>query len=354
MKRQLGFAVALAAVSASPLAAQRWGSLEIGAFGQYTFIDEDLQIDDAFGGGARVGLFPFRNVSAEGSIGFAPTDGPAGADTYRPMYVHLLYHAPFGNTRLIFGGGYVNNGYIGNTQYNEYEDGVSALVGLGFPIGSSRRWQLRVDGLYDYMPSPGPNQVGRLDASSSNITLRAGISWLWRRGEEAAAPVAPPVVAPEPTPQPTPQPTPEPTPQPQPPAQPTVDSAAITAEVRRIVSAPVYFDFDRSNIRPDAAAALDQKIPIFQANPTMRIRISGHADSRGSDEYNVALGQRRANAAREYLIQRGIDAARIDVVSYGEERPAVPNATTEEQHQQNRRDEFEIIAGGPTFTMPGQ
>ena len=66
----------------------------------------------------------------------------------------------------------------------------------------------------------------------------------------------------------------------------------------------------------------------------------------------IALGQRRAAAAKAYLVQRGIAEGRIDIVSYGEERPAVPNATTEAQHQQNRRDEFEIIAGGPTFRMP--
>ena len=125
-----------------------------------------------------------------------------------------------------------------------------------------------------------------------------------------------------------------------------------TADVRAAVMEMIYFDFDRSDLRPEATATLDRKIPLFQANPDMRIRIAGHADSRGSDEYNVALSQRRAQAAKAYLVQRGIDQARIDIVGFGEERPAAPNATTEAEHQQNRRDEFEIIAGGPTFRMP--
>ena len=102
----------------------------------------------------------------------------------------------------------------------------------------------------------------------------------------------------------------------------------------------------------EAQAALDRKIPLFQANPSMRIRVTGHADERGSDEYNLALGQRRAAAAKQYLVSRGIAEGRIEIATAGEERPTC-EANTEECYQQNRRDEFEIIAGGPTFTMPG-
>ena len=77
----------------------------------------------------------------------------------------------------------------------------------------------------------------------------------------------------------------------------------------------------------------------------MRIRIEGHADNRGSDEYNLALGQRRAASARQYLVDRGIASDRFELVSFGEERPAcVQTPMTEECHQLNRRDEFRIIA----------
>ena len=113
----------------------------------------------------------------------------------------------------------------------------------------------------------------------------------------------------------------------------------------------IYFDFDKSDLRSEAQSSLDAKIPLFQANPGMRIRISGHADNRGSDEYNVALGQRRASAAKQYLVQHGISEDRIEIVSYGEERPTCTESD-ESCYQQNRRDEFEIIAGGPTFKMP--
>ena len=108
--------------------------------------------------------------------------------------------------------------------------------------------------------------------------------------------------------------------------------AQLDAEVRRaaaegarnVVLARIYFGFDRSDLNDSARATLDSKVPVLQANPDMRIRIAGHADPRGSDEYNLALGNRRAAAAKRYLENKGIDGSRIDVVSYGEERPLNP------------------------------
>lgn len=134
-------------------------------------------------------------------------------------------------------------------------------------------------------------------------------------------------------------------------AQARLDS--IVNAARATLNAPVYFDYDAADLRDDARGVLEAKLPILTGNAGLRIRIAGHTDSRGSDEYNLALGQRRAAAAKQYLVARGIAEDRIEIATAGEERPAVPNASTEDQHQQNRRDEFEIIAGGPTFTMPG-
>ena len=85
----------------------------------------------------------------------------------------------------------------------------------------------------------------------------------------------------------------------------------------------------------------------------MRIRVAGNTDNRGSDEYNLALGQRRAAEVKRYLIARGIAEDRIDVVSYGEERPAVAQ-DNEDAWAKNRRDEFEIIAGANPFKLPNK
>ncbi|MEK6612614.1 MAG: peptidoglycan-associated lipoprotein Pal [Gemmatimonadota bacterium] len=128
-------------------------------------------------------------------------------------------------------------------------------------------------------------------------------------------------------------------------------NAAAVAAARAAFATPVYFDYDMSNIRDDQKATLEAKIPLFQSNPDLRIRISGNTDNRGSDEYNLALGQRRAAEVKRYLVARGIDEARIDVVSFGEERPAVA-ADNEDAWARNRRDEFEIIAGGNPLKLP--
>jgi peptidoglycan-associated lipoprotein len=155
----------------------------------------------------------------------------------------------------------------------------------------------------------------------------------------------------EPIPQPGPAPSPAPAPTPPPPSSSGESAAEITRMVAAELGNVIHFDFDKADIRPEDRAILDRKAAIMQANPAVRIRISGHADERGSDEYNQVLGQKRANAAKQYLVSRGIEASRIDVVSYGEERP-VDRASTEAAWAQNRRDEFEITAGGNALVRP--
>ena len=125
------------------------------------------------------------------------------------------------------------------------------------------------------------------------------------------------------------------------------------AEMRAALTAPVYFDYNQAELAEDARMTLDAKVPVLVANPGLRVRIAGHTDSRGSDEYNVALGQRRAATVREYLSARGVDASRMDIVSFGEEMPAVPGED-EGAWAQNRRAEFEVVAGEITNVGEGR
>ena len=120
---------------------------------------------------------------------------------------------------------------------------------------------------------------------------------------------------------------------------------AETAAARAILVAPIHFAFDKSDLDDQAKASLDAKIPVLSANPNVRIRIAGNTDDRGSTEYNLALGQRRAESAKKYLTDRGITEDRIETASYGEERP-VAQGSDESAWSQNRRDEFEITTGG--------
>ena len=89
------------------------------------------------------------------------------------------------------------------------------------------------------------------------------------------------------------------------------------------IGTAVYFDFDSSVLSSAAQATLDRQAAFLASEPSTRIIIEGHADERGTREYNLALGERRASVARDYLVAKGVDAARIRTVSYGKERPAV-------------------------------
>ena len=127
--------------------------------------------------------------------------------------------------------------------------------------------------------------------------------------------------------------------------------ARASDEVKATLAAMIHFDLDKSNIRTEDAGVLDQKVAILQANPDLKIRIGGHCDERGSDEYNLALGNRRAQAAKQYLVSHGIDASRIETQSWGEEKPLV-DGHDESAWSQNRRDEFEATSGGDNLRRP--
>jgi peptidoglycan-associated lipoprotein len=101
----------------------------------------------------------------------------------------------------------------------------------------------------------------------------------------------------------------------------------------------VYFRFNESDLVEETRAILSKNADYLNANPAMRIQIEGHCDSRGSTEYNLALGERRAIAVRQYLAKLGVNPDRMDIISYGEERP-VDSENTEEAYTKNRRAEF--------------
>jgi peptidoglycan-associated lipoprotein len=138
--------------------------------------------------------------------------------------------------------------------------------------------------------------------------------------------------------------------------QDSIDAARRAAEeaaeaLRTDLASMIHFDYNVADIRPQDQAVLDRKAAIMQANPALRMRVSGHADERGSDEYNLALGNRRAASAKRYLANRGIDGGRIEVLSYGEERPLAMGGG-EAAWAQNRRAEFEVTAGGDNLAAP--
>jgi peptidoglycan-associated lipoprotein len=127
---------------------------------------------------------------------------------------------------------------------------------------------------------------------------------------------------------------------------------AVVAVARDALTDIVFFQYDSDEITADAGRKLASKAAVLRANPGVRLRIEGHCDQRGSTEYNLALGQRRAEAVRAYLVNLGIEASRLSTLSYGKERPLV-EGEDEDTFARNRRAEF-TLAGGTLTTVPAE
>ena len=115
---------------------------------------------------------------------------------------------------------------------------------------------------------------------------------------------------------------------------------AITADLQKSLE-KIYFDFDSSTLSDTSRQTLTRNFAVMKQNPQSRIRVAGHCDERGSDEYNLALGERRAQAAVRYLTTMGLPAERLSFISYGKEKPADPGHD-EAALAKNRRDEFVV------------
>jgi outer membrane protein OmpA-like peptidoglycan-associated protein len=217
-------ALAVGANAQKPLA------VEGGIFGQFTKIDQELSLDDVLSIGARLGLYvlPRLSVEVDGHIGKTDWAAPGGVKsiTYSPWALRAVYALPLGDRmRLLLGMGYQQNIYKNRIEQlggfiagNEYEDGVTGLLGLKLCL--SEKWSLRGDVPVDYNPSPNFNgSTVVLDGESTNWGIRIGISRMFRGGcyESAPPPPPPPPPAAPPPAQPVqPIPTPAPTPLPVP------------------------------------------------------------------------------------------------------------------------------------------
>ena len=113
-------------------------------------------------------------------------------------------------------------------------------------------------------------------------------------------------------------------------------------EISAFESQNIYFDYDKSELKPEIQDILTKKAAFLQANPDYSVSIAGNCDERGTSEYNLALGERRATAASKFISALGVSENRISTISYGEERP-VDTGHNEAAWEKNRRDEFKLI-----------
>ena len=156
-----------------------------------------------------------------------------------------------------------------------------------------------------------------------SLAVVAAIAAGCAKKAQEAPPTPPPAPAQAETP---------PTPPPTPPTPPPAPEPVVT----KVDFEPAFFDFDSFALRDDARSVLDRDARMLRDNMGTSVTIEGHCDERGTVEYNQALGERRAQAARDYLVSAGIDASRIQIISYGKERPFA-EGHDESAWQQNRR-----------------
>jgi len=129
-------------------------------------------------------------------------------------------------------------------------------------------------------------------------------------------------------------------------------TAAEAARVRESLTDLIYFEYDSNQLTEESQERLRQKAAILRANPGIQLRIEGHADERGSTEYNLALGQRRSEAVRTFLTGFGIGPDRLPTISYGKERPLV-EGMSEAAWARNRRAEF-VVTAGEVVNIPNE
>ncbi len=140
--------------------------------------------------------------------------------------------------------------------------------------------------------------------------------------------------------------TPPPVEQPKPPVEETKPTPPPEPVIKKITESDfvtVYFDFDKYNLVESAKKALDNNAQVLKDNPSVIVRIEGNCDERGTVEYNLSLGEKRAAAAQKYLTDLGIAASRIQTISYGKEKP-VAMGHDEGSWSKNRRDDFKIMS----------
>jgi outer membrane protein OmpA-like peptidoglycan-associated protein len=332
-------AIGLAAlVWAVPVVAQERGTMEFGAFGSAASFDHSLSLTNAFGGGGRAAMFldprwslEFEKAEMKASRPSGLSDVNVGVLSSRLMFVPVRA----GRLSLLVGAG----GGISTETNFMHSYGVDGLVGAKLALTDNAA--LRVDGVWDWLA----NQDWKTYRS-----VRVGIS-VYRHPSHAMRLVT--VVAPPRSTELT-----------------VVHEDSVSAmETARLrdrdaalrtlrdslsgatstsaatlatMEAQIHFAFDKSELTDSATALLDDKIGVFRANPAMTIVLLGYTDVTGTDRYNMALGERRAQAAKDYIVAHGIAANRVIIESRGE-RHQIANSAGEAGEAPNRRAIFRLL-----------
>jgi outer membrane protein OmpA-like peptidoglycan-associated protein len=337
--------VAAALVCAAPAAAQDRGTMEFGAFGSAASFDDALSLTSAYGGGGRVGMFLTPRLSLEFEKGEMRASRPNGlANVNVGILAGRATAVPFraGRLSLLVGAG---AGVSTETNFL-HSYGVDALLGAKLAVSDNAA--LRVDGVFDWLAN---------EDWKTYQTVRVGLSLYRHAGrtvrvaQVAAAPMM-------------------------------HDDSVSAGETRRLrardaalralrdslnsapqramapsaatqatMEAQIQFAFDKSDLTDSAKRVLDDKVALFRANPEMTIVMAGYTDVTGTDAYNMALGERRAQAAKDYIVADGIAASRVIIESRGE-RQQIANSAGVAGEAPNRRAIFRLLIAPDVVRKP--
>jgi OOP family OmpA-OmpF porin len=179
--------------------------------------------------------------------------------------------------------------------------------------------------------------IGAAIGAVSGALICGGLAYLLTE-DPKPKPAPPP---PPPPPPPAPKPKPKPAPPPPPPPPPAPKPKPAPKVERTIILDDVLFDFDRSNVKPEAAAILDRLVAFMNENKDKKAALSGHTDNVGTDAYNQKLSERRVNSVRDYVVKKGVESGRISGQGFGESKPIADNKT-KEGRAKNRRVEIKV------------
>ncbi len=317
----------------------------------YNIQDGDRRTSDAPFAALGIGKFISPNWSVEGQLNYQNPSfdsGITGANSHLnwsqygislDLRRHFINEGRGWNPYLLFGLGYQRseeeyNAFPNTNSPGQREDGnLAAKLGAGlqgtFTKRVAVRAELAVRGDFDdqsVAASGGADWAGypHNQEDSVFVDILASVGVVIPLGPEPVAAPPPPPPAP---------PAPPPPPPPPPPQQITIDLNGVN------------FDFDKSTLRPDAVAILNEAVEILKRYPDLRVEVAGHTDLCGADTYNQGLSERRARAVYDYLTGNGIDAGRLlGPVGYGESRPLEPTAQTQPgcRSERNRRTELNV------------
>jgi outer membrane protein OmpA-like peptidoglycan-associated protein len=322
---------------AMPAAAQERGTVEFGAFGSAASFDRDLSLKTGFGGGGRVGIFLDPRWSLEFEDAEMRASRPNGLKSVNVGILSgRLVAVPVKTGALSF---LVGAGAGVSTETNfMHSYGVDALVGAKLAISNNAA--LRVDGVVDWLANekwktyksvrvglslyrhpavvtrtvslitPAPAHSDSVSAMETRRLRERDAALRVLRDSLANAPVT---------------------------TAPTTSSTTLAT-----MEAQIHFAFDKSDLTDSAKTLLDEKVAVFRANPAMTIVMVGYTDVIGTDAYNMALGTRRAQAAKDYIVAQGIAASRVIIESKGE-RQQIANSEGAEGTAPNRRARFRLL-----------